>query len=189
MKVAIYARVSTSDQSPDLQLRELRAYAARRNFEVAEEFIDIGISGKKQKRPALNRLMDGARKRHFDAILVWKFDRWARSVRHLVDTLEECQSLGIQFLSYTENIDTSTPMGAAMFSVAAAMAQLERDLIRERTVAALAAIKAKGKKLGPPTLNLEAEVLALRQSGLSYRKIAEALNVSAGYAHKVAAQG
>jgi DNA invertase Pin-like site-specific DNA recombinase len=197
MRVAIYARVSTENpkkpglksQSPEMQLFALRNYAASRNFIVVEEYVDKGVSGSKTSRPQLDKLMDAARKRKFDAVLVWKFDRWARSVQHLVETLGEFRNLGVQFLSYSENIDTSSPMGAAMFSIIAAMAQLERDLIVERTLAGLAAARALGKVGGPKVrLHKEQEVLRLREEpGNSIRKIAKKLGVSVGYVHDVIA--
>src|SRR5579863_10458950 len=109
MRIAIYARVSTKDQSCELQVRDLRAYCAARGFDLVREYVDVGQSGAKDSRPELNKLMDDARKRQFDAIVVWRFDRLARSTKHLLTALEEFRSLGIQFISYQENIDTSTP--------------------------------------------------------------------------------
>lgn len=153
MKVALYARVSTSDQSPEMQLRELREYAKQRGFEVYEEYVDVGISGSKSSRPQLDKLMAAARKRKFKGILVWRFDRFARSSKHLVNALSEFKELGITFMSYNENIDTSSALGEAIFTIIGAMAQLERDIIRERVNAGLANAKAKGKKLGRPGIN------------------------------------
>lgn len=184
MNIALYARVSTDEQKPDLQLLELRRFAEARKFMIVQEFVDVGHSGAKASRPQLDALMDGARKRRFDGVLVWKFDRLARSVDHLRRTLLEFRKLGIEFLSYTENLDTSTPMGEAMFSIMGAMAQLERDLIRERTVAGLRAAKARGVRLGGKPLGLEAQVLRLRNEGRTFREIATTLGVSIAYAHK-----
>lgn len=109
-RAALYARVSTSDQSPDSQLRDLHQYAEARGFEISE-YVDTGFSGAKQNRPALDRLMEDARKRRFDCILVWRFDRFARSTKHLLLALEEFLGLRIQFVSYQENIDTTSPLG------------------------------------------------------------------------------
>ena len=114
MRAAIYARVSTKDQSCDMQMRDLRAYCAARGFTIIREYIDIGQSGAKDSRPELNELMADARKRKLDSILVWRFDRFARSTKHLLLALEEFRSLGIQFISYQENIDTSSPLGQAL---------------------------------------------------------------------------
>jgi DNA invertase Pin-like site-specific DNA recombinase len=150
MRVVIYARVSTKDQSCELQLRDLRAYCAARGFSDLREYIDIGESGAKDSRPQLNELMAAARKRQFDAVIVWRFDRFARSTKHLLLALEEFRSLGIQFISYQENIDTSSPLGQALFTIVSAVAQLERDLIRERVSAGIRNAKASGKQLGRP---------------------------------------
>src|ERR1019366_174828 len=136
MRAAIYARVSTTEQSTELQLRDLRHYATARGI-VANEYVDTGFSGAKQSRPALDRLMEDGRKRRFDCVLVWRFDRFARSTKHLLLALEEFRSLGIQFISYQENIDTTSPLGQALFTIVSAVAQLERDLIRERVRAGL----------------------------------------------------
>src|ERR1700684_4427559 len=132
MRTAIYARVSTKDQSCELQIRDLRAYCAARGFDLVREYIDVGQSGAKDSRPELNKLMDDACERQFDAIIVWRFDRFARSTKHLLTALEEFRSLGIQFISFQENIDTSSALGQAMFTIVSAVAQLERDIIRER---------------------------------------------------------
>src|SRR6202453_3604534 len=150
MRIAIYARVSTGDQSCQIQVRDLRAYCIARGFELVREFVDVGQSGAKDSRPELNKLMDDARKRQFDAIVVWRFDRFARSTKHLLTALEEFRSLGIQFISYQENIDTSSALGQALFTIVSPVSQLERDLIRERVTAAMRNARANGKKLGRP---------------------------------------
>lgn len=166
-RVAIYARVSTNEQSPELQLRDLRQYAIARGLD-ASEYVDTGFSGAKQSRPALDRLMYDARKRHFDCVLVWRFDRFARSTKHLLLALEEFRSLGIQFISYQENIDTTSPLGQALFTIVSAVAQLERDLIRERVRAGLRNARAKGKRFGRPRAPVDAlRVAELRAEGLS----------------------
>jgi len=181
MRIGIYARVSTKDQSCELQLRDLRTYCAARGFEPAREYIDAGQSGAKESRPELNKLMDDARKRKFDAIVVWRFDRFARSTKHLLLALEEFRSLGIQFISYNENIDTSSPLGQARFTIVSAVAQLERDLIRERVTAGIRNARENGKKLGRPTSGVDRDrILHMRAEGHSLRQIAAALGVGYG---------
>ena len=176
---AIYARVSTTDQSTEPQLLDLRAYVKARGWNLYREYIDEGISGTKDSRPALNRLMNDARKRKFDVVLVWRFDRFARSTKHLVLALEEFKNLGIDFVSYQENIDTSSPLGAAIFTIIGAVAQLERDIIAERVRAGLRRARANGSKIGRPTAKVDRDkLLELRQEGLSLRQIAERLSVS-----------
>ncbi len=129
MKVAAYARVSTSNngQDPEVQLRELREYVARRGWNLAGEYVDVGISGAKEKRPQLDRLIADAHRRKFDAVVVWKFDRFARSVSHLLRALETFKALGIEFVSLSEQVDTSTPTGKMVFTVLGAVAELERS--------------------------------------------------------------
>src|SRR3984893_4579627 len=181
MRIGIYARVSTKDQSCELQIRDLRSYCTARGFDLVREYIDIGQSGAKDSRPELNKLMDDARKRQFDVIVVWRFDRFARSTKHLLTALEEFRSLGIQFISYQENVDTSTPLGQALFTIVSAVAQLERDLIRERVSAGIRNARANGKKLGRPKsgVNLE-RILELKAEGHSLRQIAAILGVGYG---------
>src|ERR1700674_495357 len=181
MRIGIYARVSTKDQSCELQVRDLRAYCAARGFDLVREYVDVGQSGAKDSRPELHKLMDDARKRQFDAIVVWRFDRFARSTKHLLSALEEFRSLGIQFISYQENIDTSSALGQALFTIVSAVAQLERDLIRERVSAGIRNARANGKRLGRPRVkaNLE-EILQLRAEGHSLRKIAAKLGIGDG---------
>ncbi len=178
-RIAIYARVSTQDQDPGLQLSELRRYVQDREWTVYQEYVDIGHSGAKDSRPELNKLMAAAKRRRFDTVLVWKFDRFARSVKHLVTSLYEFRALGIDFVSLTEGIDTSTPLGEAMFSIIGAMAQLERDLIRERVTAGMRRAREKGKALGRPkkTLDID-EFQRLKAEGLTMAQIAKALGVT-----------
>src|SRR5258707_7230692 len=181
MRIGIYARVSTKDQSCELQLRDLRTYCAARGFDLVREYVDVGQSGAKDSRPELNILMCDARKRLFDAIVVWRFDRFARSTKHLLLALEEFRSLGIQFISYQENVDTSSPLGQALFTIVSAVAQLERDLIRERVTAGIRNAQANGKKLGrPKTLVERARVLQLREQGHSLQQIATNLGIGYG---------
>jgi len=150
MRTAIYARVSTLEkgQDPGLQLQPLRDYCTARGFQIAGEYVDIGWSGEKDSRPELDRLMDAARKRLIDCIIVWKLDRFGRSLKHLVITLDELNTAGVTFISYQENIDLSTPSGRLMFHVIAAMAEFERELIKERVRAGVANARAKGKRIG-----------------------------------------
>jgi DNA invertase Pin-like site-specific DNA recombinase len=181
MRVTIYARVSTKDQSCDMQMRDLRAYCAAHGLSIIREYIDIGQSGAKDSRPELNELMADARKRKFEAILVWRFDRFARSTKHLLLALEEFRALGIQFISYQENIDTSSPLGQALFTIVSAVAQLERDLIRERVSAGLRNARANGKELGRPRRIVNADdLLRLKTEGASLREIAEVLGIGYG---------
>lgn len=179
-RVALYARISTvhHNQDPEMQLRELRAYSAARGWIVAQEFVDRGISGSVESRPELNRLMESARKRKFDVVAVWRFDRFARSTKHLLLALEEFRTLGIQFLSYSENIDTSSPMGQAMFTIVAAVATLERDLIGERVRAGIRNARAKGKQVGRPARLVDlAKIAAMKSQGNSIREISRATNI------------
>ena len=185
MRTAIYARVSTKDQSCELQLRDLRAYCSARSFTLVQEYVDAGFSGAKDSRPALNDLVAAARKRKFDAIVVWRFDRFARSTKHLLLALEEFRGLGIQFVSYQENIDTSSPLGQALFTIVSAVAQLERDLIRERVSAGIRFARESGKQLGRPQANVTCErVLELKATGASIRTIAKELGVGYGTVRK-----
>ncbi len=178
-RVALYARVSTTDQSTDSQLLDLRRYFSERGWDIFKEYVDEGISGTKDSRPALNELMDNAKKRRFDVVLVWRFDRFARSTRHLINALEEFKNLKIDFVSYQENIDTSSPLGSAIFTIISAVAQLEKDIIAERVKAGLRRAKENGKRLGRPAAEIDpAEVHRLREQGLSFRAIARQLGVS-----------
>jgi DNA invertase Pin-like site-specific DNA recombinase len=181
MRTAIYARVSTKDQSCNLQLRDLKSYCATRGFDLVREYVDIGQSGAKDPHPELNKLMDDARKRRFDAIVVWRFDRFARSTKHLLLALEEFRSLGIQFISYQESIDTSSPLGQALFIIVSAVAQLERDLVRERVSAGIRNARANGKELGRPKSGVDRDrILKLKAEGHSLRQIAAKVGVGYG---------
>jgi DNA invertase Pin-like site-specific DNA recombinase len=189
VKTAIYARVSTvgNGQSPEMQLRELREYVERRGWTLAREYVDEGISGAKDSRPQLNRLMEDAHRRKFDCVLVWKFDRFARSVSHLLRALETFKSQGIEFISFSEQMDTSTPTGRMIFTVLGAVAELERSLAAERVRAGVRNAKAKGKRLGRPTLKIDCgKVRELREAGKSFEEIGSALGVSAASAWRAA---
>jgi len=186
-RVAIYARVSTTSHGQDvsLQTRELRQFAEARGWTVAGEYIDAGVSGTKDSRPELNRLMADAHKRRFDVVCVWRFDRFARSVSHLLRALETFKALGIDFVSFSEQMDTSTPAGKMVFTVLAAVAELERSLIVERVRAGLRNARAKGKQLGRPRVAVDAAKIArLRASGASWQAITRELGISAGTAKR-----
>src|SRR5246127_4203909 len=189
-RVAIYARVSTINhgQDVDLQTRELRQFAEARGWTAAGEYIDAGVSGAKDSRPELNRLMADAHKRRFDVVCVWRFDRFARSVSHLLRALETFKALGIDFVSFSEQLDTSTPTGKMVFTVLGAVAELERSLIVERVRAGLRNAKAKGKSLGRPRVAVDASRVApLRAEGRTVREIAVTLGVSRSLVHKTLA--
>jgi DNA invertase Pin-like site-specific DNA recombinase len=180
-RVALYARVSTHNghQDPELQLRELRAFVQARGWTVASEYVDRGVSGSKDRRPELDLLMAGARSRAFDILLVWKLDRFARSLKHLVTAIAEFEALGLQFVSLRDNLDLTTPSGRLMFHVIGAMAEFERALIQERVRAGLRNARAKGKRLGRPTVSIPtAKVQRLRAQGLSWSRIAAATGVA-----------
>ena len=169
---ALYARVSTTLQDPAMQLTALHEYAARRGVEPIE-YVDLGASGAATRRPKLDELMADARRHRFAVVAVWKFDRAARSVAHLADMLREFQALEIAFVSITEAVDTATPAGRMLYHVLAAVAEFERDLIRERVAAGLAQAKRDGRRVGRPQLHLDAEELRRhREAGLSVRDIA-----------------
>lgn len=182
-RAALYMRVSTIEQKPDLQINELRAYAERVGLEVVDEYLDVAVSGKKQGRPQLNALMSAARDRAFDQVLVWKFDRFARSTKHLLSALEEFDHLGIGFVSFRDQIDTHSPMGRAMFTLVGAMAELESSLISERVTAGMKAAKARGVKVGrPPTPRravVRIEKLA-RTTKMSVRQIHQEIGEEVG---------
>jgi len=182
MRTAIYARVSTTNHGQDvsMQTRELREYVERRGWIIAGEYVDIGISGTKAKRPELDKLMADAHRRRFDAVIVWKFDRFARSVSHLLRALETFNALGVAFVSLSESLDTSTPAGKMVFTVLGAVAELERSLIVERVKAGLRNARAKGKHLGRPQIGLDvAKIGRMRSQGRSWRKIARVMECSA----------
>jgi DNA invertase Pin-like site-specific DNA recombinase len=191
MRAAIYARVSTANngQDPRVQTRELQEYCQRRGWTVSGEYVDIGISGTKEKRPELDRLMADAHRRLFSAVVVFRFDRFARSVSHLLRALENFQALGIEFVSLSEQLDTSTPTGKMVFTVLGAVAELERSLIVERVKAGLRNARAKGKRLGRPRKIVNpAEVAKLRAQGLGWKRIAAELGVGVGTVYRVTAE-
>jgi DNA invertase Pin-like site-specific DNA recombinase len=182
MKVALYARVSTlNGQHPEMQLGELREYGARRGWQIVGEYVDEGVSGSRERRPQLDRLMSDAHRRKFDLIAVWKIDRFGRSLKHLVNALADLDSLGVAFVSLRDNIDLSTPSGRLMFQIIGAMAEFERSLIQERVRAGLRNAVARGVRLGRPRASVDADQIAsLRNSGASWREISERLGVGVG---------
>lgn len=176
-RCAIYARVSTDEQDEALQLTALRELVSQRGWELKTAYVDHGVSSR-AVRPELERMMRDAHKRRFDVVAVWKFDRFARSTRELVFALEQFQTLGIDFVSVTQSIDTSGPMGKLVFSVLAAIAEFERELIRERVVAGMKEAKRRGKHCGRPAKEFDVGgAVKLRQAGLSWRKLEAATGV------------
>ena len=174
---ALYARVSTLDQNCEVQLEDLRRYAGKR-FARYCEYTDAGVSGTQRHRPQLDALMRDARRRLFDVVLVWKFDRFARSLKHLIESLDEFSTLGIDFISMTEGVDTTTPAGQLLFHIVGAVAQFERDLIAERVRAGMAHARAIGKRIGRPRAIVDVEAVSkLRGGGQSLREIAVSLNI------------
>ena len=181
-RVGLYARVSTRNngQNPETQLLALREYAKARGMAIAGEYVDVGVSGSKERRPALDRLMKDARRRRIDSVIVARFDRFARSTRHLVLALEEFGALGVDFISLSEAVDTSTPMGKMVFTVIGAVAELERSLIRERVTMGVKRAQAEGKRIGRPagTKAPVRKIRRLKVEGLSIRDIAAQVSVS-----------
>lgn len=179
IRAALYARVSTTGKGQDveLQLSELRMVAAHRQWS-ATEYVDEGVSGSKERRPGLDKLMADARAGKVDIVAVWRFDRFARDTKHLVNALDEFQRLNVEFLSLREQLDTSSPMGRAMFSIIAALSQLERDVIKERVIAGVNRAKAAGKHLGRPRKRVPVEAaVALLREGRSLRDVSVVLGI------------
>jgi putative DNA-invertase from lambdoid prophage Rac len=176
MRAAVYARVSTIDQEPENQLAELRRYCELRGWSL-REYVDKGISGSKDRRPALDELLRDAKRRRFDVLVCWRLDRLGRNLRHLILLLDELQALGIGFVTLGEGIDTSTPAGKLQLHILSAIAEFERERIRERVVAGLRRAKAQGKKLGRPQATIPLDRLAT-VSHLSLNDAAIALGVS-----------
>jgi len=184
VRVALYARVSTlHNQNPEMQLSELREHGARRGWQITAEYVDEGVSGSRERRPQLDRLMVDAHRRKFDLIAVWKIDRFGRSLKHLVNALADLDSLGVAFVSLRDNIDLSTPSGRLMFQIIGAMAEFERSLIQERVRAGLRNAQARGVRLGRPRTVVDAaEIVRLRGSGASWREVAEQMGIGVGTA-------
>jgi DNA invertase Pin-like site-specific DNA recombinase len=189
-RVALYFRVSTADQSTAMQRTDLRRYAKARGFTVYKEYCDEGVSGAKVKRPTLDALMADAGKRLFDVVLVWRFDRFVRSVVHLVNALETFRHLKINFISYNEQIDTSSPMGTAMYTIGAAFAELERSIIVERVTAGVRQAIKRRKSWGrvpveqkDPTITTT--IRKLQREGLGCHRIGAKLGLSSRTVWKV----
>jgi DNA invertase Pin-like site-specific DNA recombinase len=182
MKAITYTRVSTDDkgQNPEVQTAELRRYCAARGWHIAEEIVDEGFSGGTDQRPGLKQLMAAVRSREVDAVVVVKLDRLFRSLKHLVGTLDEFQTLGIVFVAVKDNVDYSTPAGRFFVQILGSLAEFEKSLLRERTMMGLAHARSVGKILGRPKTANDAAIIQLNESGLSYRAIQTQLNVSAG---------
>jgi DNA invertase Pin-like site-specific DNA recombinase len=181
-RAAIYARVSTTDrgQDPETQLGALREYVERRGFSVHREYVDQA-SGAKNDRPAFQAMFKAARRREFDVLVVWRYDRFARSLRELVNALAEFESIGVEFISYSEGADTTTPQGRLLFGIMASLAEFERSLIAERVRAGMARAKAQGKHTGRPALSAakQRQILELAEAGgMSKRAIARKVGVS-----------
>lgn len=177
-RAALYMRVSTLDQDPQGQLYDLRKMAEQRGFEVVKEYQDR-ISGAKARRPGLDKLLSDARRRHFDVVMVWAFDRVARSVTHFLQVLDELNHLNIEFVSFRENIDTGGPLGRAIIVIVAAIAELERSLIVERVRSGMRRARLEGRHIGRPALDLDrGAIVRDRQSGWSLGKIAKVHRIS-----------
>src|SRR5215467_548772 len=186
---AVYSRVSTVGlgQDPNMQTRELTEYCQRRGWEVFDLYVDNGVSGKKDSRPALNRLMADAHARRFDVVVCWRFDRFSRSVSHLCRALETFHALKINFVSMVEQVDTTTPTGKLVFTTLGAVAEGERNLIAERVRSGLRNARAKGKRLGRPTKPVDVDrINSLRASGHSWRSIATVMKLSVGTVYAAA---
>lgn len=184
LRIAIYARVSTlNGQNPELQLAEIREYAARRGWTIAGEYVDLGVSGSKASRPQLDRMIRDAHARRFDAIVVWKLDRLGRSLKHLVTIIEDLDAYRVAFISLRDNLDLSTPSGRLMMHIIGAMAEFERELIRERVTAGIQAARKRGVRIGRPRTYVSPEkVRAMREEGTPWRTIAKRLHIGTGTA-------
>jgi DNA invertase Pin-like site-specific DNA recombinase len=185
-RAAIYARVSTNNgQDPEVQLAEIREFCMRREWTTVKEYVDKGISGAMERRPALDNLLADCRRRAVDCVVVYRYDRFARSLRQLVNALEEFRALGIDFVSLHEGVDTSTPNGRLVFGIFASIAEFERELIRDRVKSALALAKSRGKCLGRPRVNVDRlRIATLRNEGRSWADICDVLGISKGTAQR-----
>ncbi len=185
-RAAIYARVSTNNaQDPEVQLAEIREFCMRREWTTVKEYVDKGISGAKERRPALDNLLADCRRRAVDCVVVYRYDRFARSLRQLVNALEEFRALGIDFVSLHEGVDTSTPNGRLVFGIFASIAEFERELIRDRVKSGLALAKSRGKCLGRPRVNVDRlRIATLRNEGRSWAEICDVLGISKGTAQR-----
>lgn len=179
MRVAIYCRVSTDKQTTDNQLIPIREFIKARGFTLFGEYTDSGVSGAKDSRPELNRLMSDAKRRKFDILICWKLDRLARSLKHLITILNDLNALGIKFISLTENLDMTIPSGKLMFAILGALGEFEKDIIKERIYAGLARAKSQGKVFGRPRLQINPnDVKSLQAKDYSIRQISKTLRIS-----------
>ena len=186
MRAAIYCRVSTLDQHPETQLLDLQQLAAQRNLTVVQVYTDHGFSGAKSRRPGLDQMLYDAKRHQFDVVLVWAADRLARSVKHFVDILAELDHLKIGFVSYREQIDTSGPLGKAIMTIVAAIAELERSLIVERVKAGLRRARLEGRHIGRKPLSLDtAAIIGDRAKGMSFRQVAKAHQISTATVRRI----
>ena len=176
LRAAIYVRVSTFDQNPDNQLEELRRFTDARGWDV-QEYVDHGVSGAKERRPALDVMVADAKRRRFDAIVVWRLDRLGRNLKHLITLVDEMTALGIAFVSLAEGIDATTPAGKLQLHIHGAIAEFERGRIQERVRAGLARARAQGKRLGRPKGRVPVEKL-LSVAALPNTEAAHTLSVS-----------
>jgi len=184
-RAALYMRVSTVDQHPETQLHDLRSLAAQRGLEIVEEYVDR-ISGAKARRPGLDQMLGDARRGRFDVVLVWAFDRLARSVKHLIEVLDELNHLNIEFVSFRENIDTGGPLGRAVIVIIGAIAELERNLIIERVRAGMRRARLEGRQIGRHPLDVDrAAVLRDRDRGMSLNEVAKAHRISRAMVSKI----
>lgn len=184
-RVALYARVSTDRQDADPQLEELRQAAVNRDWTVAGEFVDE-MSGTRDTRPELRRLMAQAKRGAFDVVMIWKSDRMARSLRHLLDVMEKLRAWGVEFVSLTEPFDTTTPSGTLIWQIVGAIAEFERSLISERVKAGLEHAKRNGTHVGRPRADVDPEEIEeLREQGLSYQQIGDQFGVSKSTIYRV----
>ena|SRR6266545_974269 len=173
-RAALYLRVSTVDQNPATQALDLRQFAVQRGLQIVETYTDHGVSGTTARRPALDKMMEDARRHRFDVVVVWSCDRLARSTKHLLQVLDELNGFGIQFLSQREAIDTEGPLGRAIIVIVSAIAELERSLIVERVRAGMRRAKLEGRQIGRARLDINREqVVEDRRSGMSLTAVAK----------------
>jgi DNA invertase Pin-like site-specific DNA recombinase len=185
-RAAVYARVSTQNgQNPEMQLAEIRQYCVRREWEIAKEYVDKGVSGSKERRPALDELLAACRKRVVDCVVVYRYDRFARSLRQLVNALEDFRALGVDFVSLHEGVDTSTPNGRLVFGIFASIAEFERELICDRVRSGLALAKSRGQRLGRPRVSVDRlQIAKLRANGRTWAEVCDLLEISKGTAQR-----
>jgi DNA invertase Pin-like site-specific DNA recombinase len=184
-RCVLYARVSTYDQNPGMQLLELRELAQQRGFTIVNEYVDY-ISGAKAKRQALDQMLSAAHRREFDVLMIWAADRLARSVRHFLEVLDTLNNLGIEFISRREQLDTSGPLGRAVIVIVSAIAELERSLIVERVKAGMRRAKLEGRRIGRRPLDIDRPaVVRDREHGMSLTEVAKIHRISRAMVSKI----